>query len=148
MTQDDFISLIQSYGTTPSHWPDDRRAAGLRFLSDFPEDAKLLMGEDAALDEFLSAGNQSFDTELLKRRIAKKIAQTPQKVQPRTSPRWGAMAAMLAVSFTLGVLGGRSWPVGTPIEQEAVSEDVTQYAEAADTLGMTDIYEWVAGDEL
>ena len=54
MTRDEFITLIQAYGVSPSRWPEDRQAEGTQFLSEFPEDAQLIMAEDAVLDEFLN----------------------------------------------------------------------------------------------
>ena len=148
MTREDFIKLVNAYGSHSRNWPASVRGDAETFVSDNPEAAEAILSEERTLDDWLEQANTPVNTELLQRRIAKSVSQTPQGIHTGKQFRWGTIAAMLAVSFTLGVLGGRNWPETMPVTTDVTIEELTQYADAADTLGLSEIYEWASGDDL
>ena len=148
MTREDFIKLVNAYGSYSRNWPDSVRGDAEAFVSENPEAAEAVLSEERALDAWLEQANTPVDTELLQRRISKSVSQTPQGTRTGKQMNWGAMAAMLAVSFTLGVFGGRNWPETMPVTTDVTMEELTQYADTADTLGLSEIYEWASADDL
>ena len=58
MTAERFKAMVDAYGGSPARWPDDERAAGLGFMANNPEHARLWLREAQATDRMLDLVKQ------------------------------------------------------------------------------------------
>ena len=145
MTRHEFQALISAFGANPQRWPENARQGAHQFIENHPDEAKIMMQYEKELDQRLDRSQIIGETETLKSRILAVSEQTIQESQYRNMS-WRSMAAMMIATFSIGMVGGRL-SVQTPTEvpsEYVVAENADLY-QAADDLGLDDIYAWVDG---
>lgn len=141
MIKSEFENLVTAYGAHPARWPEDRRLAGELYLQANPK-AQIPLQTAAALDNALDYAKVPEPSDVLRARIMKAATgpvSTPQKTR---APRqyWKIAASFAAIL----AIGGLAYTASTP----TISEDESPiWLEAANDLGVSDIYEWVEGKQ-
>lgn len=112
MKQGTYAKLVNTYGITPSRWPEDARSAALSFAKDNPQVSAELSAQAKALDVELNQNTQSMQTNtLLMARILKTASKTPQDpiaenstsaVIPTLHSQWKQLAATLLIMTPVG----------------------------------------------
>ena len=144
MKKAEFDNMIAAYGANSIRWPEDRRTAGERYLQANPE-AQTLVHTEAVLDEVLDYASTAEPSDILKARIMKAATGKVNTLSKESAPRqyWKLAASFVAV-LAIGGLTYSAYTASTP----TVSEDESAiWLEAANDLGVSDIYEWVEGTE-
>ena len=139
----EFENLVAAYGANPARWPEARRAAGEQYMISNPATETLLRNEaklDAALDLVIAPE----PSDILKARIMKdatgNVSQAPS-IKPERKQHWKIAAAFVAVL----AVGGLTYSVYTTTAE--TESETTAWLEAANELGVSDIYDWVEGTE-
>lgn len=143
MTKDEFENMIAAYGANADRWPEERRLAAQHYLNTNP-DAQTLAQREAELDRVLDYAEVDDPSDILRARILK--AAAPQINQSATAtPRqhWKIAASFAAVL----ALGGFAYSAYKTSTQAATEDDSAIWLEAANDLGVSDIYDWVEGRE-
>lgn len=160
MTKTDFITLLETYGAKPENWPSDKRAEGQAFIDTHTDIAAPLLADAARIDAMLDAasGDSPAPSDLLSARILKAARNTAQEQSPQQVERswpFARMAAMMAVTFALGFMGGQFSPTLSPNAPSSIdttlvaeAEDVTGWLDTSDFLGMDEVYSWVEETEI
>jgi len=143
MTISEFEALIAAYGANSARWPENRRVAGERFLKTNPDAQKLLQAE-TKLDAMLDTISTSEPSEILKARIMKAATGQVHSAPLENTPRrqYWKIAASFAVIVAVGAIGYSTYTSPSEIQTEE-----TVWLEAANELGVSDIYTWVEGTE-
>lgn len=142
MTETEFKNLLAAYGANPVRWPEDRRAAGELYLETNP-DAPALLQAEAELDAALDRLTTPTPSDILEARILKAATgqvSLPLQTKPARLQYW-KMAASFAAMLAIGVVGYSAYTLADPQSEETV------WLEAANELGVSDIYAWVEGTE-
>lgn len=141
---DNLKHLIEVYGTDSARWPVHFRSEAEAALQANPDSAK----NAAALDNALDGHTIAAPSELLRARILKaakadvKSVSATDVLASNTSShsrkilRFAAVAAALMICAVLG------YQTLSPVSVE----DTTQWVEAANDLGIEDLYAWVEGE--
>lgn len=80
MRHEQYRELVNTYGTHPARWPEDRRVDALAYAYKHPEQAAKTNAGDAILDKALDlAVLPKMDTDLLMARILKAAQETKQE---------------------------------------------------------------------
>jgi|GEM_PF-1889582 len=137
MNKNEFSALVEAYGAKSDNWPIERRDAAWTFIHDHPELAKELSGDALELDGWLDQSVSPAPSELLSLRILKEMEES-QPVRRRWNLR--NIAASLVVMSVVGI------GLGSYVSQSGDIADAESWSQAADDLGMSEIYLWVEGD--
>jgi len=108
MTLNQFKEFIETFGSNPARWPEDRKMAANAFIKDNGAAAQSLLDAEAAFDQLLETARVSPGTDILKARILNKVdAPKIESQQPANRPSFGykAIAALMTLSFTVGFAG-------------------------------------------
>lgn len=152
MILSEFKHLIAAYGADMNKWPADLKKMAERFRLTHPEETDLLMQEAALLDMALDKIETVPPSDLVQARILRALP-SQEDIAPRKSVPalgWRSIAAMVVAAFGLGFGGAQYLALPVSTESEPVfiaSVDQTDWLEAAEDLGFSDVYYWVQGEE-
>ncbi len=152
MTKIEFENLLAAYGRDPARWPETVRVSAQAFLTTHQAELGPALADAANLDDMLSQYVPAPPSDLLTARLLRSLPpqQIPQKSK---TPGWHAIAAMVVAAFSLGFGGSQYFLApGTPAGDGvsiATAETVDgAWLEAADDLGVSDVYNWVHGEDV
>ena len=134
----DMKQLIKIYGTNPNRWP-----AAIRDEADiaFRENPAVTNPENA-LDAILDSHSVSPPSELLRARILK-AARSDAPVSEQVKPLWHqrpiVRRSAIAAAFVICAV------IGLQILTPPLVDDTAIWLDAANDLGIEDLYNWVEG---
>jgi len=149
MTLDEFKQYTETFGSDMSRWPEALQQAGRMFIKNNPETANSIISSERELDDLLDSGRIKPGTDMLQARIKASIEEQARP-HPIRSHRKGlsyrAAAAMVAVSFSVGVAGTSALQVASGPEPTTTQLVENDWEDIADDYGMSDLYTWVGVD--
>ena len=106
MTRNEFIQLIETYGSDELRWPEAHKAQMLDFISSNPAEAQTLLTDEAGLDAALESIRLQPGTDMLKARIMGALPQEAEEPLPvaandRRQLGHKAVAALMLMAFTV-----------------------------------------------